>query len=153
MIKKILITLVVVFILIQFIRPAKNINNERITNDDLSNTYATPEAVHHLLITKCYDCHSNHTNYPWYFNFQPVAWWLADHINEGKRELNFSEFKNYGQKKALHKLEEMGEVIKEGSMPLQSYTLLHPETVMSPEEKRLIFDWLKSLSVDTKGIN
>ncbi len=148
MIRKILIVLAVVLVLIQFIRPAKNQSTEIITNDDISRTYTIPDDVHNMLIKKCYDCHSNNTNYPWYFNFQPIAWWLADHIREGKAELNFSEFKNYAPNKANHKLEELGEVVENASMPLRSYTWLHPHAAVTDEEKQALYAWLEGMNID-----
>lgn len=153
MVRKIFLGLAVVLVLIQFIRPSKNENTELITADDISRSYTIPDTVHNLLIKKCYDCHSNHTNYPWYFNFQPVAWWLNDHIREGKSELNFSEFSNYPEKKANHKLEEIGEVVENSSMPLKSYTALHPETVISQEEKKAIYAWLGTFNIEVKPHN
>jgi hypothetical protein len=147
LIKKIGIVVLVIFVVIQFIRPEKNTGGELITADDLSKTVAIKEDVHQLLIKKCYECHSTTTTYPWYFNIQPVGWWLAHHVEEGKQELNFSAFKTYPEKKALHKLEEIGEVTEEGSMPLSSYTILHPETKLTPEDKALIASWLKSMGI------
>jgi hypothetical protein len=148
MVKKIMFVFALILVLIQFIRPGKNQNTELITTDDISRTYSVPDNVHEVLINKCYDCHSNHTNYPWYFHFQPVAWWLASHIKEGKAELNFSEFKNYSEKRATHKLEEIGEVVNDGAMPLRSYSMLHPNTSITEDDKKIIFDWLESMSID-----
>jgi hypothetical protein len=147
MVRKILLGIAVVLVLIQFIRPPKNENTELITLDDISRTYNIPDTVHNILVRKCYDCHSNHTNYPWYFYFQPVAWWLNNHIREGKAELNFSEFSDYPETKATHKLEEIGEVVRDASMPLRSYTTLHPETVISDEERQSIYAWLATFNI------
>lgn len=150
MIKKILLALGAILIVIQFIRPAKNTAPELITDNDISKTVSVPDDLHQMLIKKCYDCHSNTTVYPWYSNIQPVAWWLADHVNEGKSELNFSEFKTYEQKKATHKLEEIGEVVSEGEMPLTSYTMMHSGTEITPEDKAAIDSWLASLNITYK---
>jgi hypothetical protein len=147
MVRKLFLGFVIVLALIQFIRPPKNENTELITLDDISRTYTIPDTVHNILVRKCYDCHSNHTNYPWYFNLQPVAWWLSNHIREGKSELNFSEFSNYPETKANHKLEEIGEVVRDASMPLKSYTTLHPEAVITSEEKEAIFAWLATFNI------
>ena len=73
--------LLLVFIIIQFIRPAKN-KSEGISNNDISKIYPVPENVQAILKTSCYDCHSNNTVYPWYASIQPVSWWLDDHIQE-----------------------------------------------------------------------
>src|SRR6187549_3258293 len=67
--------LLLVFIIIQFIRPAKN-KAEGISKNDISTRYAVPANVQAILKTSCYDCHSNNTVYPWYAKIQPVTWWL-----------------------------------------------------------------------------
>jgi hypothetical protein len=90
-IKKILLAALIVFIAIQFIRPARNECGQP-SPTDISKIDSVPGNVQTILKTYCYDCHSNHTNYPWYSNIQPAGWWLASHIKEGKAELNFSEF-------------------------------------------------------------
>jgi hypothetical protein len=150
MVKKILLILGAILIIIQFFRPEKNASPQLITENDISKTVAIPDELHKTFIKKCYDCHSNQTKYPWYFNIQPIAWWLAHHIDEGRGELNFSAFKTYDQKKANHKLEEIGEVIEEGEMPLTSYTLIHTDTNITPEDKQAINAWLASLNIDFK---
>ena len=88
--KRLFQLLLLAFIVIQFIRPAKN-KSEGVSTNDITTKYAVPQDVMAVLKTSCYDCHSNNTNYPWYANIQPIAWWLDDHIKEGKKELNFSE--------------------------------------------------------------
>lgn len=144
MIKKILIGLLVILVLIQFIRPAKN-EGSGIAVNDISTVYTDmPIEVQTLLQKKCYDCHSHSTKYPWYANIQPVAWWLADHVEEGKEHLNFSEFKTYNPKKAAHKLEEVVEEVSEGEMPLKSYTFIHRDAVVTAEELALLRNWIAS---------
>ncbi|MDB5275156.1 MAG: cytochrome [Ferruginibacter sp.] len=91
--KKVLLVLLVILVIIQFIHPAKNSSSEdAMLVNDISKKYIIPQNVHDILKTSCYDCHSNNTVYPWYSKIQPVDWWLTNHINEGKREVNFSEF-------------------------------------------------------------
>jgi len=144
MIKKIAIGLLVALVIIQFFRPARNISPEKSPND-ITNKYAVPASVQEIMKTSCTDCHSNNTVYPWYANIQPVAWWLADHVNEGKRELNFSEFSSYSPKKAHHKLEEVIEMVKEGEMPLQSYTIIHQNAKLSEPQKQELVNWADGL--------
>lgn len=85
----------VLFALIQFIpKPKKNISDSKMTAS-IDKLYAVPDTVMHLLRVACYDCHSNNTNYPWYSNLQPMAWFMNTHIIEGKNELNLDEFGNY----------------------------------------------------------
>lgn len=141
---KILLTILAVLILIQFIKPAKNQSLAPGPNDTFAN-YTAADSTKQLIQTACYDCHSNNTVYPWYSEIQPVAWWLADHVNEGKSELNFSEFASYEPKKADHKLEEVIEMIQEGEMPLKSYTLIHGDAKLSEEQKTSITNWAEGL--------
>lgn len=134
--KKIIYSLLVILLLIQFIRPAKNIG----LLDTESAIFTTAE-VGNILQSSCYDCHSNNTNYPWYINIQPLGWWLNHHVNEGKEELNFSEFESYSLKRKLHKLKEIKEQIEEDEMPMNSYTIMHSAAKLGPEQKELLIKW------------
>jgi len=152
-IKRIAIGLLLVLIGIQFIQPDKDNQSMDMTND-ISKVVTVPDSVHALLKASCYDCHSNFTNYPWYSNIQPVGWWLKDHIDEGKQSLNFSEFAalkprpggRYSTTQALqdHKLEEVAEMVEEGEMPLQSYTIIHRDSKLTDTQKKVITDWVAS---------
>ena len=141
---RIIIIIVVILILIQFIRPQTNAHPGPQPNA-ITTAYAVPDTVLHVMQRACYDCHSNNTKYPWYNNFQPVRRWLNHHVNEGKRELNFDEFATYTAKRKAHKMEEVAKSVKEGDMPLNSYTWVHTESRLSDAEKQLIINWADSL--------
>ena len=145
--KKVALGILGLLVMIQFIRPEKNISEPFMTENDISKTYAINDDVHQILIKKCYDCHSNNTTYPWYNNIQPIAWWMAHHVNEGKDELNFSEFKTYSQKRANHKIEEISDAVNEGWMPLNSYLWIHHEAKITAEDRSLIHALIKTLPV------
>src|SRR5579871_2879029 len=117
------IALVVIFVLIQFLRPARNLSNNN--TNAISTKYRVPDSVDQILKTSCYDCHSNYTVYPWYTNIQPVGWWLTHHINEGKEHLNFSEFASYRIGRQYHSLQGITKLVKKDEMPISSYTLIH----------------------------
>ena len=138
--KKILIFLLVVFIIIQFFRPEKNVQTTVSSNDIVAHM-AVPVNVQNILYKACYDCHSNNTTYPWYAEVQPAAWWLDDHIKEGKKELNFSEFASFRLRRQFHKLEEITEVIKDKEMPLESYTVIHSDADLTQEERETLVSW------------
>ena len=140
--KKILLGVVVVLIGIQFIKPARNISQGTQANS-IATVFTTPSEVQDILKVSCNDCHSNNTIYPWYANVQPVAWWLQHHVNEGKEEINFDEFATYSPRRQHHKLEEMAEMINEGEMPLNSYTWIHKDAVLSAEKKQMLLNWTK----------
>ncbi|MGB5436599.1 MAG: heme-binding domain-containing protein [Maribacter sp.] len=143
MLKKILIGLGIVLIIIQFIHPEKNESNDLMY--DISTKYEVPGDVNHLLQVSCNDCHSNKTEYPWYANVQPVAWWLNDHVVDGKKHLNFSEFTKLPLFVQNHKLEETVEMVEEMEMPLPSYTYfgLHAEAKLTEAQRKMIVDWAK----------
>ena len=143
--KKAGIALAAVLIIIQFIRPEKNIGTAEGSND-IAHTVAVSPEIQNILSKACNDCHSNHTKYPWYFNFQPVAGWLAHHIDEGKHHLNFSEFNSYKTKRKLHKLKEVKEEIEDGEMPMDSYLWIHGNAKLSDTEKITLYKWVEESS-------
>ena len=136
--------LLLAFVVIQFIRPAKN-SAEGISNNDISKIYAVPAAVEAILKTSCYDCHSNNTVYPWYAEVQPAAWRLADHVKEGKKELNFSEFASYRIGRQYRKLEEINKEVKEGEMPLNSYLWIHKNAKLNDQQKLTLANWVTTI--------
>lgn len=141
--KKILLILLLILVGIQFFHPEKN-QSLKAEPGDIFAHYPASDNVKQLVKTACYDCHSNNTTYPWYSNIQPVAWWLNDHIIEGKKELNFSEFAAYTSKKADHKLEEAVENIEKHEMPLESYTLIHHDADLTDAQRDTIISWMKT---------
>lgn len=142
--------LLLVFIVIQFIRPAKN-KAEGISKNDISKIYPVPQNVEAILKTSCYDCHSNNTVYPWYANIQPVAWWLNDHIQEGKKELNFSEFASYRIGRQYRKLDEVNKQIKKDEMPLNNYLWLHRNAKLDDQQKLTLASWVISVRDSIKA--
>ena len=151
MIKKILWVLLILLVVIQFIRPDKNDSND--TTYDISKKFDVPENVNHLLEVSCNDCHSNKTEFPWYANVQPLAWWIDGHVQDGKRHLNFSEFTNRPLAIQYHKFEETVEMVEEHEMPLESYTNLglHPEANLTDEQSQELTIWAKDQMAHMKN--
>lgn len=145
-----LICLLIIFVLIQFIRPEKNRSNG-ISKNDITTLYHVPDSVQQILKVACNDCHSNNTIYPWYAEIQPVAWWLNNHIVDGKKDLNFSEFAKYRVRKQWFKFDEIEKLVKSDVMPLPSYTWIHKNAILSMEEKLAIMGWARSLKDSLKA--
>ena len=143
MLKKILLAVLGVVLVLQFFRPEKNLSDDN--THAIASKYGVPKQVNDLLQAACYDCHSNKTVYPWYANVQPLGWWIAEHVEDGKEDLNFSEFTNLPLAVQNHKLDEVIEVLEEGEMPLESYTYLglHPEANLNSEQKDVLMVWAK----------
>lgn len=141
--KRILIAAGVLLVAIQFIRPARNTGSAD-GPQDITHAVAVPAPVLTMLKTACYDCHSNQTAYPWYADIQPVGLWLGHHVDEGKEELNFSEFATYAPKRMAHKLEEIAEEVEEGHMPLPAYTLIHTDAKLTEAQVSELTAWAKA---------
>jgi len=138
--KVFLLILLIVLVVIQFFKPEKNAGEE-IASQQITAVNSVPENVQQILKASCYDCHSNTTKYPWYSHIQPIAWFLNDHIVEGKRQLNFSTFATSPAARRYKKFKEIKEQVEKGEMPLQSYTLIHGDAVLSDSQKVAIESW------------
>ena len=87
----------------------------------------------------CYDCHSNQTQYPWYSALAPINFWLDEHVRDGKKHFNVSQWSEYSVKRKDHKLEELIEEVEETEMPLPSYTWVHGD--LTENERQTLMDW------------
>ena len=139
-----LILLVSAGLILQLIRPARTVSHG-ISGKDILKVYPVPGKVYESLRRSCYDCHSSETVYPWYSQIQPVGWWLQDHIDEGKRALNFSDFASYSVKKQRRKLDEMIEMVKGEQMPLPSYLWIHRDARLNPDQRKIMIEWARSI--------
>jgi hypothetical protein len=147
--KTALIVFIAALIIMQFIPYTKN-NGEVMGTNHVSNVVQLPADVEQILTRSCYDCHSNNTFYPWYSHIQPVGFWLQHHVNEGKDELNFSEFAKYKKKRQLHKLDEIIEMMELHEMPLASYTVIHSNAKLSKQQELILVEWAKASKTQLK---
>ena len=144
MFKKILLFLLAALVIIQFIHPKKN-KAAGAQRNYIGNNFAIPKDVNAILAKACNDCHSNNTRYPWYTNLQPVHWWHDKHIRNGKKEINFDEYTHRPLRYQYHKMEEVIEMLKDGKMPLNSYTWIHKDARLTADEKAKITGWAQSV--------
>ena len=138
-----ILILIVGFIVIQFFQPEKN--KEQITGNDILRYHEVPETVAAILEESCYDCHSNNTRYPWYDRISPVSWMVNNHIQDGKHELNFSEWGKLDIYKKITTLEEIRQESSRKTMPLKSYLIMHPKARLSDEQIKTIEEWAEKL--------
>jgi len=132
---------------IQFIRPARTnppVNGAR----TLEKAVTVPPQVEKILARACQDCHSDLTDWPWYSKVAPISWYIVDHVNGGRRALNFSEFigpnVTDAREYTLQKFHTVCREIRLGHMPLYSYVLLHREARLAPEAADAICDWAET---------
>jgi hypothetical protein len=144
--KKVLLGILVVLFLIQFIRPKKN--DSKIFKNDISTVATVPDDVKEMIKVSCADCHSNYTKYPWYNNIAPVSWWMAQHVNEGKEHLNFSEWAAYNKNQKQHIISDLEEVMETHEMPLKSYLITHKDSELTPEQYTRFLAWIKTIPIE-----
>lgn len=132
--KKILYTLLAALIAIQFF-PVDQNNPAVVDGEDYMDIVQVSDDNRLLIESACYDCHSNTTDYPWYFRPQPLGWWLKGHVKGGRSKLNFSEWGSLSAEDRNHALHECAEVLENNRMPLSSYTKLHSEANLSEEQR------------------
>ena len=134
------VLLVLVVVGIQAIRPART--NPPVDESQTINakTQMTPE-VAAILDRSCRDCHTNKTVWPWYTNVAPVSWWLSNHVSDGRRSLNMSEWGKLPADRQDRKLRQICDEVTDGVMPLSSYTPMHPAAKLSEQDKKTLCDW------------
>ena len=141
--KWVAIVVVCLFVIAQFKRPARTNPQVDQTQTLEAHTQMTSQ-VASVLSRSCNDCHSNNTTWPWYTNVAPVSWFIADHVEDGRRHLNFSEWGKGDERRKRKKLEEICEEVRDGAMPLSSYTPLHPQAKLTPEDIKTLCDWTEA---------
>jgi hypothetical protein len=144
MVKRILLIVIAVLVIIQFIRPTRNISTTESSNA-IAKHYQVPDTINNMMKVACNDCHTNNTRYPWYTNIQPVGWWMQWHVNEGKKHVNYEEFASYAPKKQYKKMEETAELVKKDEMPLNSYLWIHHDAKLTAAQKDLFNNWATQL--------
>jgi hypothetical protein len=132
---------------IQFIRPART-NPPVIAARTLEAAIAVPSDVQTVLSRACQDCHSNLTRWPWYSALAPISWFVVDHVNDGRRDFNFSEWLRPDvkdpRKYTSEKLHTACREMRLGHMPLYSYVLLHPEGRVNSQDIETICGWVET---------
>lgn len=134
--------------MIQLIQPARNIDYGQLPSSDISKVYQIPEKIQSILRNSCYDCHSNSTDYPVYSYIQPLSFYLENHIQKGKKELNFNEWGHYSDRKQAHKLESILNQIQQKKMPLPSYIYLHHGAKLSEKQIEEMASWIGQIQAE-----
>ncbi|MEL6843883.1 MAG: heme-binding domain-containing protein [Bacteroidota bacterium] len=109
--------------------------------------HPAPPATLDLLRAACFDCHSNETVWPWYAHIQPIAGFVEGHVRQGRQEVNFSEWTHLSTEDRPHMAKTCAKLIHKQSMPLHSYTWLHPEAKLSEAERQKLFDYFHPISL------
>jgi hypothetical protein len=140
--------LVVVFVLLQLTNPART--NPPVVLD-LMATNPPPPAIAAMLHAACYDCHSYETKWPWYSHVAPASWLVVSDVNDGRKNLNLSEWPAGDPKRAAKRLENMSEKVGYGEMPLKKYTMIHADARLTDSQRKELTGWLDAEAARLKS--
>ncbi|WP_426670105.1 heme-binding domain-containing protein [Mucilaginibacter sp. McL0603] len=143
-IRQAVITAVVLFLAIQFIRP--KIDNLPATGD-----FKAPPEVKSIIERACYDCHSNATNLRWYDQISPIYWQVAAHVKTGREELNFSNWDSLAPADQKGLLWEAVNQVAAGAMPIKNYEFVHPSAKVSDNDLAVLKNYLMGMVHDKPG--
>lgn len=121
---------VVLLLAIQLVPYGRDHSNPAITAEPAWDTPRTRE----LSQVACFDCHSNEVVWPWYSNVAPISWLVQNHVDEGRRKLNFSEWDR------KQETDEVVESIEDGDMPPGYYLLTHRAARLSAADEQALID-------------
>ncbi|MDJ1472608.1 heme-binding domain-containing protein [Xanthocytophaga flava] len=127
-----------VFAIMQLFRP--KIENPPVTHD-----FTAPLQVKNILVRACYDCHSNETNLRWYDQIQPIYSTVSNHIKDGRKVLNFSEWDKLAKPDQKAKLWESINQIEQGAMPIASYSFVHQDSHVSAQDLSILKNYLQGM--------
>jgi len=138
-VKGMLVSLAVVFVMIQLI-PVSRLNPPETGPLD------APGATLGLLKRACYDCHSNETRWHWYSYIAPASWLVSRHVSEARRRLNFSDWEAYASDPdtAAHKLAEIAAQVANQKMAPWYYRAIHREARLNFVERATLIRWARA---------
>jgi len=142
--KKFIIFLIALFVVIQFI--PYNVPADIVDKD--GEPLKAPDNVTSILKRSCYDCHSNHTNFPWYSYVAPVSWFTKHHVKDAREKMNFSKWNSYDDEQKVKYLNKIPKAVEFNKMPLPSYLLIHKDAKLSDEDKKSLSDWASEAKFD-----
>lgn len=134
--KRALLIFFIVFILMQFIQTDKE--NFAVEKD--LEIKVLDKQVMNIFKTSCYDCHSNEVNWPWYSKIAPFSWVISNHVNTGRKALNFSTWENYTEEEKKENLKDIYRTVY-AAMPLDTYLWIHKDADLTKEQRGLLRDW------------
>ena len=131
-----------IFIGLQFTTPSHT-NPPFDEAQTLQGVAVVPANISAVFTRSCNDCHSNKTSWRWYTYVAPVSWFTVGHVNDGRAELNFSEWGRYGARMKVTRLHAICEQSEKGTMPIASYVFVHRDAKISRDEAGAICNWTK----------
>lgn len=105
----------------------------------------TYHGIHRILKNSCYDCHSNQTNYPWYYIIPGISGMIDHDIEEGMEHLDMSDgFPFGGHASQYEQLRGIKKEIEKDAMPLKYYRWVHWGAAIEGVRRDSLFEWIDS---------
>ncbi|MEO7081470.1 MAG: heme-binding domain-containing protein [Flavobacteriales bacterium] len=140
MIKRILYIALGIFVLAQFVQPDRSVPVVDPALDMLQMTGA-PADIQQMVVGACYDCHSYQVQYPVWAYITPVNFWVQEHINEGREEVNYSRWDQFAGTKDASK---SGKTVAKGEMPPPNYAAMHGHAQLTAAQKEQLVAWFNA---------
>lgn len=136
------------FILVALLIAAGAVTVYRLVNQAPSESLAANERMLAILTDGgCMECHSATPKLPFYANFPVAGKLVKEDIEKGYREFDvepmMTALKN-GEKVSEVDLAKVEKVIKDGTMPLAKYYLIHWGSSMTAKKTEISLDWIKN---------
>ncbi len=135
--RRIALALLALFLLLQLKQPDRS-------NPPVESAINAPAEIAAILERSCYACHSYETDWPWYAYVAPVSWWVVDHVNHGRGDLNFSQWPVLDFEALEYAFRDIDRQIATGEMPLKSYLIMHRDARLSDQDKAALRRWAQS---------
>ena len=126
---KAFLVLTIPVVLIQFIPYGRNHTNPPVIEEPRWDS----QQCRGLVQRACYDCHSNETNWPWYSFVAPISWQVQIDVEEGRQEVNFSEWNRPAQD-----TRDLVRNVYINHMPPPDYQFIHSSSRYTPEERQFV---------------
>jgi hypothetical protein len=89
----------------------------------------------------CFDCHSDHTRWPWYASLPVASHLIERDVTQGRRQLNWSHWTEYNPFTRVDSLDKVCELASTGKMPPWQYQLVHSEARLSALDVTALCMW------------
>ncbi|MDQ3908202.1 MAG: heme-binding domain-containing protein [Acidobacteriota bacterium] len=134
------IVVAALFVVAQFV-PTGLGNSPVDQSRTIESRLSVPPRVGSILARSCNDCHTNQTRMPWYARVAPASWLLANHVRDGRRHLNFSDWASYDAEEQDLLLQNICRITKRGAMPIDSYLYIHRDAKLSQDDVTTLCNW------------
>lgn len=121
----------------------KNMPAVRENYDEINKSYIS--TIKPIFEKKCFDCHSQHPQLPWYSRMPLAKGLIHSDVTEAKKHLDMSggfPFKGHGTpQEDLHAIKDS---VEKNTMPPKRYKIMHWNSGINSSEAAKIYEWVES---------